>query len=124
MEKEYYLERLLGKVITKTDTGTSIVIGRNMKEDDPNRERTFAMVQLFLEDYILNIENPMTIIPSGKELPDLEGLKVIATDENDEEAELIFDNGNRLIINLREEAYEGPEAMCLYGPDDFCVVWR
>jgi hypothetical protein len=123
MEKEYCLKRLIGKVVNKTEISSSIIIGRNMKADDPNRERTFVMLQLFIEDYILNISNPITIIPSYKELPDLEGLKIIAVHETDEEAELIFDNGNRLIVDMRDEAYEGPEAIYLTGPDGFWVVW-
>jgi hypothetical protein len=123
MDEKSYLKQLLGKLVTATDTGTSIIIGINMKEGDPDRERTFAMVQLFIEDYILNIENPTTIYPLGKELDDLEGLKIIAVEETKEEAELIFDNGSRLIVNLRDEAYEGPEAMSLRGPNNFFVSW-
>ena len=42
----------------------------------------------------------------------------------DEYADLLFDNGFRFIVDLRDEAYSGdPEAMCLNGPNNLIVVW-
>ena len=124
MVQKLYLEQLIGKAVTKTDITTSTTIGIRKTKDEPSNEKMEITLQLFLEDYLLNIYDPITIIPANKELLDFISLKVIAVSETKEEAELIFDNGYKVIINMREEVYFGPEAMCLYGPDDFCAVWN
>jgi len=124
MESNSYLKRLIGKTVTKTDISTSTIIGILTNKEEPSNERMIMLLQLYLEDYRLQIDNPVTIIPLDKELLDFVGLKVFDTNEKKEEAELIFDNGYKIIINMRDEVYYGPEAMSLYGPDNFCAVWN
>ena len=119
-----HLERLIGKTVTNTGMGTSTTYSIGKSKDDPDDIRTEIELNIFFEDYYLNIYNPITIIPSEKELLDFTGLSLIATSETKDEAELIFDNSYRIIIDLRDEAYYGPEAMCLSGPDNFWAVWN
>lgn len=124
METIVYLQQLVGKTVANTELITGTVIARKASRDEPDNIQIELTWQMYLEDYILNIYNAMSIRPDEKEFDDLRGLKVIAVDENKERAELIFDNGTKLQVDLRDEAYTGPEAMCLYGPDNLCVVWR
>ncbi len=125
MENEQsYLRRLLGKTFTKTEMATSTTFPIENSRDYPNDGRMEITLLIFFEDYNLEIFNPITIIPNDKELLDFIGLKVIDTGETKDEAELIFDNGYKIIVNMRNDVYYGPEAMCLNGPDNFWVVWN
>ena len=124
MEQKSYLERLIGKIVTKTDINTSTAINLGNSNDEPANVKFEISLQLFLEEYLLDIYNPITVIPSDKELPDFVGLKVVAISDTKEEGELIFDNGYKIVVNMRDEAYYGPEAMCLYGPENLIVVWN
>lgn len=124
MEKESYLKKLIGKTVTGSEIGTSTTYAIGKSQEDPDFERAEIEISIFFDNYFLNIQNPITITPSDKEPLDFVGLKVIATSETREEGELVFDNGYKIIIDLREEAYNGPEAMNLTGPNNFFVVWR
>jgi hypothetical protein len=52
------------------------------------------------------------------------GQKIIVAKESTIENKLVFENRQSLIIDLREEAYPGPEAMVLHGPGNFCEIWN
>jgi hypothetical protein len=120
METEKYLNRLIGKTLTSTNLSTSTVLPIN-----GNGKELYTIANsLHFEDYRLDINNPISIVPVEKELELLIGLKVIATEERKEEAEIIFDNGNKLLIDMRDEVYYDPESMVLNGPDNFCAVWN
>jgi len=124
MEKHSYLEILIGKTVTKTDINTSTITAIIKNTDESFNQNMSIVLQLYLEEYLLNIYNPITIVPDYKEFGDLNGLKIIDVDESKEEAKLIFDNGNVLTVNMRDEVYWDPEAMCLYGPDNFFIAWN
>jgi hypothetical protein len=119
-----YLEKLIQKTVTSSNMGTSTTYGINFPKNDPNFSRTEIELTIIFEDYALNIYNPLTILPSDKELLDFIGLKLIVARETKDEAELIFDNGYKIIIDLRDDAYFGPEAMSLVGPGNFLAVWN
>jgi hypothetical protein len=118
-----HLERLIGRTVRNTDMGTSTTYAIGKSQEDPDFQINEIELRLFFEDYYLNIYNPITIIPADKELLDFVGLKVIAVNETEVEAELFFDNGHKMVIDLSDEVYHGPEAMSLTGRDDFCAVW-
>lgn len=124
METLSYLKKLIGKTVTKTDIKTSSVSPITKFKVETINIKTSIVIQLHLEDYLLNINNQITISPDYKEFNDLKGLKIIATDESNEEVKLTFSNGTVLYVNLRDEAYWDPEAMCLYGPDNFFIAWN
>lgn len=117
---EKYLNRLIGKRLLSTRISTSTVLPIN-----GNGKELYTIANsLHFEDYRLDINNPITFIPADKDLESLIGLKVIGTDERKEEAEIIFDNGFKLIVNMRDEVYYDPESMVLNGPNSFCAVWN
>jgi hypothetical protein len=122
--EESYLKRIIGKSVTKTDINTSTTIAIRKTEEDPYDERMSISIQLYFEDYLLNIYNPIKILPADKQLEDFIGLKLISAEEKKEEVKFIFDNSYILIVNMHEDVYYDPESMTLYGPDDFCAVWN
>lgn len=119
-----YLQYLVGEIVINTTLTTSTIIARKANNDEPDNIQLELTWQLYINNYILNIYNPISIKPDEKEFDDLKGLRIIAANENKERVELVFDNGCKLQVDLRDESYTGPEAMCLYGPDDLCVVWN
>ncbi|MCW3117918.1 MAG: hypothetical protein JWM28_2000 [Chitinophagaceae bacterium] len=119
-----YLDRIIGKSVTKTDINTSTIIAIREIEADPVDERMSISIQLYFEDYLLNIYNPIKILPADKQLEDFIGLKLISAEEKKEEIKLVFNNNYSLIVNMREDVYFDPESMTLYGPNNFCAVWN
>lgn len=124
MKSASYLENLAGLTIrnVQTEIDHTIPIATAKEKGD---DVFSAYIQLYFDGYILNIYNTFEIIPDGgMDLKKLIGLKTISANETKEEAELLLDNGKVIKINLRDEAYTGPEAMFLKGPDELFVVWN
>ena len=120
LDKQKYLNRLVGKILTSINISTSTIFPIN-----GNGRELFTIANtLHFEEYQLEINNPISILPIGKELEDLVHLKVIGTDEREKEAEIVFDGGYKLLVDMRDEVYYHPEAMYLHGPDSFWVVWN
>lgn len=118
-----YLKLLIGKKVSKTEHSTNIIIPiKDVVES--STINTSIYIQVYFEDYRLNIYNLISISPQGKIIADIVGLTVIEAYESDEEAVLIFNNEYKLIVNMRDEAYSDPEAMYLAGPNNFWVVWN
>ena len=90
-------------------------------------ENTSMLVytEINFENYELSIFNSHEIISTNnKFLINMIGQKVISVEENNVEAHIKFENNDVIKIQLGDEAYNGPEAMCLCGPDRLCVVWN
>ncbi|HET6994903.1 MAG TPA: hypothetical protein VFI06_07965 [Chitinophagaceae bacterium] len=119
-----YLKHLVGKAVTKTQMTTSTTFALENNKTDKSDPRMEIALGIFFEDFYLEIYNPIEIIPSDKGLDDFRGLTVVVAKEDNDEAGLIFNNGYKILINMRDEAYYGPEAMYLSGPDNFFVVWN
>jgi hypothetical protein len=119
-----YLGKLVGKTVTHTEMGTSTTYAIGRTHDNPDFAKTEIELSIFFEDYYLNIYNSVTLFPSDKELLDFIGLKVIAISDAKKEAELVFDNGSKIVIDLTYEEFYGPEAMTLSGPDNFLAIWN
>ena len=83
-------------------------------------------LQLFLEQGVtLNIYNACSFV--GFEEDDLDSLIGTVIQKILEEYELIvlcFNTGREIHIDLRNEAYNGPEAMQLDVPGEPTVVWN
>lgn len=120
MKSEQYLDRLIGKVLIDAELITATLVPIN----GIGRELFTIANSLHFEDYRLTVNNPMIIRPSDRSLKSLLGLKIIATMENEQEAQLTLDNGSIILIDLRDEAYFDPEAMVLKGPNNFCAIWQ
>jgi hypothetical protein len=120
-----YLKLLVGKIVSSAEYNTSTVapIG-TMKNSDASLIKTSISIQVYFEEYRLSIYNKIRVLPPNKEINDFIGLKVLDAFETTGEAVLIFQHGCKIIIDLRDEAYSGPEAMYLSGPDHFWFVWN
>ena len=117
------LKKLIGRVLISTEISTNTIVAINGDvENDKSAILTLSNV-LYFKDYTLHINNPISIVPSDKVLNDLIGYKVKNTIERLHEVEIQFSYGFKLIINMRDEIYYDPEAMCLHGPDNLIVVW-
>ena len=123
-KEEAYLKRLIGKLFVSAEINTNTIVAINEVVENGKSEILTLSNTLFFEDYRLNVYNPISVIPADKIVGDLIGCKVTLTDERLNEAEIQFDNGYKLIINMRDEVYFDPEARCLYGPNNFWVVWN
>jgi len=71
----------------------------------------------------LTINNDYTVT-GGKNLAELEGLKVAGVSQNADEVVLTFEDGTALNVNLRPDAYRSPEAMVLHREGQPIVVWN
>lgn len=80
--------------------------------------------QLTFDRFRLNIYNPMSIEPGHLVLEDLKNLVVSHVFEDDHSAVIWFGENVQLSIDLSPDAYTGPEAMCLFGPDHYWYVWN
>lgn len=85
-------------------------------------------LELLFSEYVLKIYNPIKLKgPKGNfQLAYLKGFLVGEIHElkNSVILELTKDNlFFEFLIDLRDESYTGPEAMCLFGPKDLIVVW-
>ena len=72
---------------------------------------------------ILTINNDYTITDT-KNPAELEGLTLTGVSQNAEEVVLTFADGTALDVNLRPDAYHGPEAMTLHRQGQPIVVWN
>lgn len=124
-KKKSYLTHLIGQTIQNVEAGINSVISLKKKNEEKSDEVTSVYTQILFNEYRLDIYNKAEIIgPNKNKINELVGRKVIDAHETNENAELIFDNNYRLIIDLREDAFgSDPEAMCLLGPNDLIVVW-
>lgn len=120
MSNENYLNRLVGRFLKSANLTTSTVLPVNGE----GKELYTIANSLYFDEYRLDINNPISIVPSDKSLGSMTGAKVISTDERKEEAEILFDNGYKILIDMRDEVYYDPESMVLNGPDNFCAVWN
>jgi len=124
MNDTSYLKLLIGKTVVNTEYSTSTVVPLSSAENDSSLMRTTVFVQIYFEDYLLHIYNKMRVLPNSKAISDFIGLIVIDAYETKEEASLVLQDDNKLIVDLRDEAYSDPEAIYLTGPNDFWVVWN
>lgn len=62
--------------------------------------------------------------PAGAELSSIKERRVTETEEREESAQLVFDDGSVLTVDLRDSAFADPEAMVLRIPGGPIVVWN
>jgi hypothetical protein len=81
--------------------------------------------QLAFGDEIgLSIYNEMTITPPAFPFEQLVGKVVISTTESTDAIEIEFSDGLRVLIDLRSQAYRGPEALQLDRVGFPIVIWN
>jgi hypothetical protein len=122
-----YLVLLIGKTVTGTSSDLSLLIPLKNDRDDVVKEEMSVYTQIHFEDYSLHVYNPAEIICSNttsRTIESLIGLTVTSVSEEKICATIFFDNGCIYKVNLSDEAYTGPEAMGLFGPENFWVIWN
>lgn len=84
----------------------------------------YDYVQLIMLDgAILTICNEFKV-GGGNDFDGLVGRKLIDISETVEEVQFCFEHETSLTVNLRPEAYHGPEAMVLHRKGEPIVVWN
>ena len=124
--KNTYLSRLLGEKVTNVTSDISFLMPID-SNGNANEEVTSIYTQIYFTKHRLHIYNRSNIFSSTNcQMNDLINLTVVSVSEKkDTYAEIIFERDIKLNIDLRDEAYNGPEAMALFGlEDDFWVVWN
>jgi len=119
------LQKLKGREIQYIKSEISTTHSINVLGEDFLLE---IPLEVSFAEYALKIYNPVKIKgPKGSlHLADLKGFLVseIYEKKNSVILELTKDDFFiEFFIDLRDESYTGPEAMCLYGPKDLIVVW-
>ena len=116
-----YLNRLIGKTITNISFGEGVYYALNEKERPPQ-----IVPELFMkiEDYSLTIANKIILGPNVETIDLFLGQKIKNIAETKTEIKITTSEENWFIVDLRDEAYSGPEALCLHGPDNFFVAWN
>ena len=71
----------------------------------------------------LTINNEFTIT-DDKSLTELTGLALTGASQSADEVVLTFQDGTTLNVNLKPDAYRGPEAMVLHQEGQPIVVWN
>lgn len=115
------LKILLNKKIKAVEFNLSSTSGINNIDED--------LVELYLlidfGDYFLSIFNNFSLAKNKeKNVKQLVGDILLKVEENNDFIDFTFQSGEILKINMTEEGYIGPEAMCLLGKDGLNVVWN
>ncbi len=86
--------------------------------------KVYDYVQLLFEqDIALNIYNALRLC-NGDDLRALNGATLLKVEEKPDTLIFSFSNGQRLDIDLGDDAYNGPEALELNIPGQPTVVWN
>ncbi|HSZ33982.1 MAG TPA: hypothetical protein VK772_11760 [Puia sp.] len=119
------LEYLIGERIVDLSTGISSVYPLDNTTGDPVYTSMMVYTRIDFKNYNLSIFNNHEIIGPNNNSPiNMTGEKVISVEENENEAIILLEKNDVIKIDLRDSAYNDPEAMCLYGPNNLCVVWN
>ena len=119
------LNKLKGKVITDVlvSQGTYYPI-MSEKTEEITPPQIIDEVVIVMEDYSLNISNKITVDPKSENINSFISKKIYNILESNEEVKVITTDNCWFSVDLRDEAYFGPEAMVLKGPNNLCVVWN
>jgi hypothetical protein len=119
------LELLMGERVINVSSGLSSVFPLEDSTKDNLKTSMLVYTQVIFENYTLNIYNDHELVSEkNHSLLNIVGEKVIGIQELDKEANIKLENDDILKINLKDEAYNDPEAMSLNGPDNLCIVWN
>ena len=80
--------------------------------------------QLVINESVISIMNPFVVRgASGHQASLSAGAVLQEVRETDDSFTFTFSDGTKLTIDLRDEAYVGPEAFVYHKPDGTTVVW-
>ena len=120
-----HLNKIIGKTISDIfiDQGTYYALKLEKLETE-SLPQIVHEITLVIQDYSLTISNKITLPTSIENINLFLGKTIKSVIESDEEVKIITTDDNWLSIDLRQEAFVGPEAMSLTGPNNLCVVWN
>ena len=112
-----HLDSLINKKLRKVthELDHTITLGDSNESIDLH-------LQLIFDDYILNIYNVHKLINVDR-AHQLVGCELNRIENKESEITLWF-NKKGVTVYLSDDAYTGPEAMSLYGPNNEIVVWN
>ena len=119
------LERLIGQTVLTVSDDIVTHIPLDAPVPFPESGQVVITRVIAFEDYQLRISNPVRVtgIDGSPELSALLGKMVSRIEDNERAAQIGFNNGLQLEVDLSDEGFIGPEAMVLHGPNDLIVVW-
>lgn len=119
-----YIEGLQGKTIrsVSNEISETFVINPQIKPSE-NESKVELFVRIGVGEYYLHVYNPYNLVGIVS-INDLIGRRIVKTEECEDSISFIFEENTRLTINLSDNAFIGPEALVLFGPDNLCVVWN
>lgn len=114
-----YLQKLIGKEIKDVYSGNGeyYTLGTGEKQ-------SVAEIILYLEEYSLTIANNFALVPKHSNINELKGSYIQEILENKENIQIITRDKKSIKIDLCDEAFNGPEALVLNGPNNLIVVWN
>jgi hypothetical protein len=115
-----YLKILKGKKIKSIDFNLSSTNGINDTTENASIIELHLLLQF--DEYALSIFNDFKLLKNDKDVNELTGDTLIDLDEN--YIDFIFESGEILQVNMKEDGYIGAEAMHLTGKDGINVVWN
>jgi len=116
------LRKLIGKKVVKISYINTATTSIDKKEGI----MVESPISIVFEDYTLNIYNPFTIkgTDTDASLRIIENLTVIDCQEQPTEVTIELETNIELAIDLKDESFQGPEALSLYGPNNLIIVWN
>lgn len=122
---QLYLKRLEGLVIDDVSSSVATFHPLQSEGSSLSHVETQSVGQhvLRIGDYTLTIMNRCKL-EGLDSLDQTGGLRITAVNETEDAVTLMLQDSIRIVIDLRDEAYVGPEALVLHGPDDLIVVWN
>jgi hypothetical protein len=119
-----YLKELIGKDVKQVTNEVSHTYPVDKRVDIlSNDVQTEIFVRLVFDSYTLDIYNPIKLTGIISYI-ELINRKVLKVQESDDKILLRFENNAVLFVDMRDESYNGPEAVVLNGPNNLCVVWN
>jgi hypothetical protein len=118
-----YLDNIKGKKIIDLQFLTETYYPIKTEKEDKSEPQTVPSIWLDLGDYKITITNPITLENTPGDIYTFLNKIIINVVESDKHVCIVTSDGQKLNIDLSEDAYVGPEAIVLYGPNDLIVVW-
>ena len=118
-----HLNKLTGKQIIEIGIYPAPYYAIN-SPDSKSEPLTVITLWINFGEYKLNIGNNYELSPEPNNPEALVGQVIQEVIETSDAVKMITTIGVILTIDLRDEAYNGPEAMSLHGPENDIEIWN
>jgi hypothetical protein len=117
------LNKLLGKQIIEIELYPATYYPINTPDSKPE-PLTINELWINFGEYKLNIGNNYELSPEPNNPEALIGQVIKEVIETREAVKIFTTLEMALTIDLRDEAFNGPEAMSLHGPENYVKIWN